>query len=193
MQHIVHLLFEARKLKDIPRSGYHFLEAGKESVAEHSFITTFIALIMAQMHPEIDGDRLIQMCLIHDFHEARTGDLNYVQKKYVSADEVTALYDAVASLPFKSIFTDLMAEFNEGKTPEAKLARDADQLAFVLDLKSLIDQGHNPSKKWIDHVIRRLKTDTGKKLALTISQTESDAWWLKDYSDNFVDRPIKKN
>ena len=85
MKDIVHLLFEARKLKDTPRSGYHFLEAGKETVAEHSFMTTFIAFVMAQTHPDVDKTRIIQMCLIHDLCEARTGDLNYVQKKYVSA------------------------------------------------------------------------------------------------------------
>ena len=47
MKKIANLLFEAKILKEIPRSGYHFLGAGKESVAEHSFSTTFIAYVMS--------------------------------------------------------------------------------------------------------------------------------------------------
>ncbi|MCP4694311.1 MAG: HD domain-containing protein, partial [Desulfobacterales bacterium] len=41
MKQIAKLLYEARMLKEIPRSGYGFLGAGKESVAEHTFITSF--------------------------------------------------------------------------------------------------------------------------------------------------------
>ena len=192
MKDIVNLLFEARKLKDIPRSGYQFLESGKETVAEHSFITTFIAFIMTKIHKDINADRLIQMCLIHDLPEARIGDLNYVQKKYVQADETRALSDTLANLSFKSHFIELVAEFNEAKTLEAKLARDADQLAFILDLKALIDKGYHPPIKWMEYVMDRLTTQTGKKLAQTINNTESDEWWLQDYSDNFVDIPLKK-
>ncbi|PIP38675.1 MAG: metal-dependent phosphohydrolase, partial [Desulfobacterales bacterium CG23_combo_of_CG06-09_8_20_14_all_51_8] len=59
MKNIAALLFEANILKQIPRSGYHFLGAGKESVAEHSFCATFIAYPMAKMAPEADGLRLI--------------------------------------------------------------------------------------------------------------------------------------
>ena len=100
MKKIANLLFEAKILKEIPRSGYHFLGAGKESVAEHSFSTTFIAYVMAQLLPEVDALKLINMCLLHDFPEARIGDLNTVHKKYVTADENQALEDATAGLLF---------------------------------------------------------------------------------------------
>ena len=46
MKRIANLLFEAKMLKEIPRSGYHFLGSGRETVAEHSFMITFIALNM---------------------------------------------------------------------------------------------------------------------------------------------------
>ncbi|MEZ4567992.1 MAG: HD domain-containing protein [Desulfobacterales bacterium] len=75
-ENIAALLFEANILKNIPRSGYHFLGASKESVAEHSFCATFIAYVMAMMEPEADSLRLISMCLVHDRSEARTGDHN---------------------------------------------------------------------------------------------------------------------
>ncbi|MCK7513671.1 MAG: HD domain-containing protein [Desulfobacterales bacterium] len=55
MKRIADLLFEARMLKEIPRSGFQFLGAGRESVAEHVYTTTFIAYVMTQLHPEIDA------------------------------------------------------------------------------------------------------------------------------------------
>lgn len=183
MKRIADLLFEARMLKAIPRSGYPFLGAGRESVAEHSFMTTFIAYIMGQANPEADKERLMAMCLLHDLPETRTGDLNYVQKRYVAKDEDRALEDTVSGLPFAQDFAELLAEFNKGETLEAQLARDADQLSFALDLKALGDAGHRPCEKWLAYLVQRLRTETGKQMFEAILATEWDNWWLKNYVD----------
>ena len=186
MRNIANLLFKAKILKEIPRSGYHYLGAGKESVAEHSFSISFIAFVMSQMEPNVDALKLIAMCLVHDLPEAKTGDLNYVQKKYVTADENKAVEDITRDLPFGQSLADLLYEFNSGQSVEAKLARDADQLALILDLKALSDIGYDPPKKWLPFALKRLETKTGQDLAESIMKTEWDAWWL----DNYVDRPI---
>jgi len=178
MKNIANLLFEARMLKEIPRSGYHFLGVGKESVAEHCFSTTFIAYVMSRMEPEIDALRLISMCLIHDLPETRIGDLNTVNKKYVTADETKALEDTIEGLAFGENLTDLFNEFNNGHTIEAKLAHDADQLALIFELKDLIDIGYEPPRSWIQNVINRLKTKTGSKIADAVMETSRDEWWL---------------
>ena len=178
MKNIANLLFEAKILKEIPRSGYHFLGVGQESVAEHSFCTTFIAYVMSQLQPGVDTLKLISMCLLHDFPEARTGDLNTVHKRYVVADETKALKDATAGLPFAHQMTELIQEFGDGHSTEAKLARDADHLALVLELKELIDIGYEPPKTWIGNVINRLQTETGKKIGTAIMETNRDDWWL---------------
>lgn len=182
MEPIIDLLFQARILKEIPRSGYHFLGSGKESVAEHSFTTAFIGFIMSQIVTGIDEKKLITMCLLHDLAEARTGDLNYVQKKYVISDEDRAIGDTVKDLPFGDSITSIIQEFNQKKSLEARLAHDADQLALVLELKSLSDMGYPRPRKWLPAVLDRITTDTGKKLAQKIMETEQDAWWLKDFS-----------
>ncbi len=184
MRNIANLLFKAKILKDIPRSGYHFLGVGKESVAEHSFGTAFIAYVISQMEPDVDALRLISMCLVHDLPEAKIGDLNYVQKKYVTADENKAVADITANLPFGSDLADLIAEFNEGLSLEAKLARDADQLAFILELKALADIGYNSPNKWLPFALKRLQTKTGKALAQNIMETSWDAWWLENHFDS---------
>lgn len=178
MKKIANLLFEAKILKEIPRSGYHFLGAGQESVAEHSFSTAFIAYVMSQLEPEIDALKLISMCLIHDLAEARIGDLNTVHKQYVTADEKKALADATRGLDFGPNLKDLIQEYNEGLSDEARLAHDADQLALILELKDLMDVGYKPPHHWIDNVISRVKTKVGKKILQAVMQTRRDSWWL---------------
>ena len=183
MKAIANLLFEARILKDIPRSGFHFLGSGDESVADHSFIATFIGYVFSQMAPEADALKLLQMCLIHDLTEARTGDLNYVQKKYLAVDESRAIEDLTKNLPFGKAVADLIAEFNAGETLEAQLAHDADQLALILELKALHDAGNNGPEGWLPHVVGRLRTVIGESVAKHILNTASDEWWFEGKAD----------
>jgi len=186
MKPLADLLFEANLLKKIPRSGFHFLGAGRESVAEHVFATTFIGFVLATIHPQADRLRVITMCLVHDLAEARTGDLNTVNKQYLNADEHKALGDICQALPFGQEVKDLMAEFNAGLTLEARLARDADQLALILDLKGLADIGYSPPHKWLPHVRQRLQTEAACNLADTVMATDHDEWWLRLLLDKNV-------
>ena len=87
MDRIVEFLFEVGMLKRTPRSGWQFLGTGSESVAEHVFRTAMIALVLARIDGTVDADRMLRLALVHDLPEARTGDLNYVNQKYVTADE----------------------------------------------------------------------------------------------------------
>jgi putative hydrolase of HD superfamily len=183
MKPIANLLFEMRMLKDIVRSGYAFLGSGRESIAEHSFTMAFICLIMSKLDTDIDGAKLMAMALLHDIPEARTGDLNYVQKKYTQVNEAKAISHLIKPLPFGKDIKSLIEEFNLGETREAKLARDADQLSFVLELKKLEDTGAASPEKWMPHVIGRIKTQMGRQMAQSIMETQWDEWWMNDYSE----------
>ena len=183
MQAVANLLFEAAQLKRTPRSGFNFLGAGHESVAEHTFCTLFIAWVMAKMEPDVDTLRLISMCLVHDLPESRIGDINYLQKKYVNADETAALKDLAAGTDMGPDISGLVEEFNHCESLEARLAKDADQISLILELKTLEDIGFDAPRKWFPHVLKRLQTDTGKQIAAAIAQTDWDAWWLKNYVD----------
>jgi putative hydrolase of HD superfamily len=182
MEKIAELLFEARMLKEIPRSGFPFLGAGRESVAEHSFSTAFIAYVLAALTTEANAHRTICMCLLHDLPEARIGDQNTVHKRYVRADEASAFADTVRDLPFGPEWKALLAEFNAGRSMEAKLARDADQISLVLELKNLLDIGYRSPSDWLPNVIARIQTDAGKKVAGAVLETDRDAWWRKVFS-----------
>ena len=183
MKQIADLLFEARMLKDLKRSGYAFLGKGSESVAEHCFTTVFICFVMARLVPRIDGERLTAMALVHDMAEARTGDFNYVQKKYAVVDEASAMAHFTRDLPFAPDILSLMAEFNAGQTPEAQLARDADQLSFILELKKLKDTGAAFPDRWLEVIVDRLKTDLGRQMAGSILETRWDEWWMNGYTE----------
>jgi putative hydrolase of HD superfamily len=189
MDRITEFLFETMLLKRVHRTGYQFLGPGKESVAEHTFGVMCIAWTLAQLTPEADTGRLLAMCLVHDLPEARMGDLNYVQKRYVTAHENKAVDHMTEGLPFGPDIRALLDEFNARETLEARLARDADQLAFLLDLKSLSDMGYRAPDKWAGHVKERLETTAGIRLSECIAETEWDSWWLKIFIDR--DRKAK--
>ncbi len=186
MKNIANFLFEAGMLKRTPRSGFQFLGSGVESVADHIFRTTYIGYTLGKMAAGIDVDRILKMCLFHDLPEARTGDLNYVNKKYVEAHEKKAVDDLAQTLPFGEEIKKLILEFTEGNTEESKLARDADQLEMILALKEYKDLGNKYADEWLEFSLRRLVTDSAKQLAKTILETDSSLWWFSDKGDWWV-------
>ena len=186
MKNIANFLFEAGMLKRTPRSGFQFLGSGAESVAEHIFRTTYIGYALGKISSGVDVDRMIKMCLFHDLPESRTGDLNYVNKKYVQANEKKAVEDLTQTLSFGSEIKELIQEFVEGKTEEAQLARDADQLEMILALKEYKDLGNKYADEWLEFSLKRLQTASARELAKTILETDSSLWWFSDKSDWWV-------
>ncbi len=180
LKRIADLLFEVGILKRTPRTGYRFLGTGEESVAEHLFSTGFIGYVLAQLYGGVDAFKVLKMCLFHDLPEARTGDQNYVYKKYVRVDEERAAEDLAAGLPFGDEIKGLITEFNAQQTQEAFLAHDADQLALLLQLKEHKDLGNRYADAWLRNNAKRLQTDVAKRLAEAILQTDLSAWWFKE-------------
>lgn len=185
MKRIADLLFEVGMLKRTPRTGYRFLGTGEESVAEHLFRTAFIGYVLAEMEEGADTFRVVRMCLFHDLPEARTGDQNYVYKKYVQVDEKRAAEDLTDGLPFAKEIKDLIAEFNAQESREALLSHDADQLALILQLKEQKDLGNRYADEWLRFNPKRLKTELAKKLAEAILQTDFSAWWFKEKDNDW--------
>jgi len=182
---IADFLFEVGMLKRTPRSGFQFLGTGKETVAEHSLRCAVIGYVLARMSGRVSTEKVVLMCLFHDLVEARTGDLNYVNKKYVQADEEAALKDMTADLPFGDEILQLTLEFNQHSTPESDDAHDADQIEMILQLKELGDLGNRYSKDWISAAVKRLRTENGKRLARSILNTDFSAWWFKEKEDEW--------
>lgn len=176
----LHFCNEAGLLAHTPRSGFAFLGSGKQSVAEHSFRVALIAFALADMvkeEMEVDRAKLLAMSLFHDFPEARTGDLNYVNKRYVQADEQKAIEEIRQAYPFGGEIFTLLKEYREGETVEAQLAHDADQLELMLMLKKELELGNAFAENWMQNVEKRLHTFAAKTLADKVRQVSSHTWW----------------
>jgi len=187
MKNIANFLFEVGMLKRTPRTGLQFLGTGNESVAEHAFRVTCIGYVLAQLSEDVDEGKLIKMCLLHDLHESRTGDLNYMNKKYVTADEEKAVNDLAATVPFGDDLKHTVEEFNAVKSKESLLANDADQLDLILMLKENEDLGNKYADEWVSFALKRLRSDVGKELAKQILNTDWTSWWFDDKSDWWID------
>lgn len=186
MKDIANFLFETGMLKRTPRSGLQFLGSGKESVAEHSFRVVMIGYALAKLLPEADEHRVLKMTLLHDLLESRTGDLNYVNKKYLAVDEQKAVNELADTLPFGEELKTLFKEFRAKETLESLIANDADQLELILMLKEYGDLGNKYTKDWMSYALKRLHTAPAQDLAQTILATDSAEWWFKDKSDWWV-------
>jgi len=179
LEDLAKFLFEAGMLRRTPRSGFEFLGSGRESVAEHSFRTALIGYALARKVEGADADRVLRMCLFHDLHEARTGDLNYVNKKYVRSDEDAAAKDLARNLSFAQEYLELHRETARALTLDARLASDADQLDMILSLKENLDRGNDFARQWYPSVFERLHTDEARALAQAIWDGDSLRWWLE--------------
>ena len=168
-------------LKKTPRTGYRFLGSGGESVADHSFRVAHIAYAMGRLDGHVDLLKIMTLALFHDVPETRTGDLNYVNKQYVTAHEGEAVADLARTLPFGEDYRAFFEEYREAATPESLLVHDADQLDLILELKEQLDLGNNYAGEWIRFALLRLKTELGKSLADEILRTDSSDWWFKGH------------
>jgi putative hydrolase of HD superfamily len=185
---IADFLFEVGMLKKTPRSGWQFLAgAARESVAEHSFRVTMIAFVLSRLHDTpVDANRVVDLALIHDLAEARTGDLNYMNQKYAHADEARAEADLAEGLPFARELEGLLREYRDAATPEAVLAHDADQLEMLTTLVEQRDAGVPSTEHWTPFVIRRLRTETARSLARAVLDGDSAGWWFDRSSSWWV-------
>ncbi len=188
----VNFLFEVGILAKTPRSGFHFLGSGEQSVAEHTHRTVYVGLVLAKLEGKVDAEKVLKMCLFHDLAEARTSDLNYVHQKYAISDEERAINDLANTLDFGGEILKILKELKERKTKEALLAKDADQIEWILSLKEEVDKGNVRAETWIPSGIKRLNTKAAKELADKIIKTNSDDWWFSNKNDSWWVKRSKK-
>ena len=178
MSQYANYLNEVGMLNRTPRSGFAFLGAAEQSVAEHMYRMLHVAFVLSRMSEEkVDEAHLMRLVLFHDLPEARTGDHNYVNRKYVQEDLKQVLEDGASHWPYGDEIAAHIREFEAAETPAARLAKDADQLELLLVLKEQGDLGHPNVDDWIKPLLARLKTPAGKRLADEILATRWDEVW----------------
>ncbi len=120
-------------LKRTPRTGW--FRAGverPESVADHSFAVGLLAWRRARAEG-LDAGKALLMGLLHDFHEARLGDIPSPVKRRMDAEglaEVEAEIIGEQWADWAPEIVDLLKELTAGESPEARLvlAIDGEEL-----------------------------------------------------------------
>ena len=160
---LISALGVAEKLKNTTRHCY--TSGGRhESVAEHSWRAALMAYFLKDEFPDVDMDKVIAMCLIHDLGEAFTGDIPTFDKTEADEEkEEQLLYNWVATLPepFASEMRTLYGEMTARETVEAKIYKAIDGLEAVLQ--------HNESAldTWIPHEYQLNQTYASDRVAFS--------------------------
>ena len=145
IQTYLNVMHVAERLKDAVRHGYSS-GGRRESVAEHSWRITLMAYFLQDEFPEVDMNRVMEMCLVHDLGECFTGDIpTFLKTNADEQREEQLLFDWVRSLPepYATRLNDLYAEMEALETQEAKIYKALDKMEAVLQ--------HNeaPLSTWI--------------------------------------------
>ena len=143
----LNILHIAERLKDTTR---HCTTSKRrlESVAEHSWRVSLMALLLRNEFPDTDIDRVVRMCLVHDLGECFTGDIPVFSK--TDSDRVTEdllLNEWVDDLP-REVSDDLKALYKEmdaQETAEARLYKALDKL------EALIQHNESPIDTWAEN------------------------------------------
>lgn len=107
----------------------------RESVAEHSWRLSLMAMLLEDEFPDTDINKVIKMCLIHDLGEAFTGDIATFNKTEADAKKEDEIYlQWISGFPKvqEKQFQELLAEMTELKTKEARLYKALDKMEAVI-------------------------------------------------------------
>lgn len=171
-------LFEMGHLKNLPRAGWLFLGVPQpESVAEHSFRVGIIGMTLAAMEGA-DVGHTAALCILHDAHETRIGDVPSVGRAYITTaapEAVTAHQTSGIPSGTAKVFQALTEEYETNKTIEAQLGHDADKLETLLQAIEYQAQGHDTAA-WRDTSLAALRTSAGQELARAIGAANPQ-WW----------------
>lgn len=157
-----------------------------DTVASHSHHTSIISYCLARMEklPHEEGIKAMAMSVFHDLPEARTGDLNYVEKHYVIADDEKAINDQLKNLPFNEELLSINKEYEERETLTAKCAKDADIINQLYQEWVLSYMGNKMAEKWLNlkfkTTVPYLRTKSAKKIALIMKSTHPHEWWFTE-------------
>lgn len=106
-----------------------------ESVAEHSWRMTLMAYFIKDEFPDVDIDKVIQMCMFHDLGEAFTGDIPTFEKNKNDEDNETALLNEWIKLlpyPYNNKLKLLFDEMEAQETIESKIYKALDKMEVLI-------------------------------------------------------------
>lgn len=146
-KNVLEFYVACNKLKDVVRTGWKDWGVKRErveSIAEHIYGVQMLALAMwSEFKYDINIMKVITMLAVHETEEILIGDLTCFQ--VTKEDKEKAGHEAVkkifSSLTNAKEIENLIYEFDERKTPEARFAYYCDKLECDIQSK-LYDEQH---------------------------------------------------
>ena len=129
----------------------------------------------------IDGadiGRTAALCLLHDAHETRIGDVPAVGRAYVTTaapEAVTSHQTAGMPDDAAKAIQELIAEYEDNQTPEAHLAHDADKIETLIQAIEYEALGHDTSRL-AGNLPRRAAHRRSQQLARAVTSSNPQ-WW----------------
>lgn len=143
-------------LKKLDRTGW--VRSGiknPESVADHSFRTTIMALVLADK-AGVDQNKAVKIALTHELAESIVGDLtpsDGVSQEEKHQLEVDAFKKLCADIDNGHELLGLFQEFEDNKTPEAQFVTRLDKLEMMFQAHEYgIDQPNVDLQSFWDYI-----------------------------------------
>jgi len=139
------------KLKKVPRKGWKTKLGviNPESVADHSYSTSMIAMVFADIQ-KLDTIKVIKMSLLHDLAESIVGDFTpeEISKNEKIKLENNAIKKILNYLPSKQSIEYLLIlkEYVQKQTEEAILVHETDKFEMAIQAMNYYDEGFNKEK-----------------------------------------------
>lgn len=135
------------RLKDVIRKGWldwNVQRTRLESVAEHIYGAEQLALIMwSEYNYDVDIKKVIMMLAIHELEETIIGDLTPYEVDKETKEKLghKAVHEILDGINMGESIEDMILEFDERKTKEAKFAYMCDKLECDLQCKLYDEEG----------------------------------------------------
>ncbi len=184
---IVQFLFEMGTMRKLPRMHRQtFLtDDMSDNIATHSYRVTLIGWFLAKME-NVDPYKVVMMCLSHDMPEVRTGDHNWIHKRYVKIFDEEIKEEQLGTLPFGDL-KKIADEYDKRESKEAIIAKEADLLDQLFLLREYVWQGNKEALIWLegkpnkggekDKFIEKFKTKSSIDLAKIALSEDPSSWW----------------
>ncbi len=169
-QNLIKFAKTISKLKSLKRSGWVREKIkNSESVADHSFRSAVLAMILAP-YLKVDELKFIKMMVIHDIGEAEIGDIVWQRGRKISdntrLDKEKRELAAIKKI-FKSIdpqYPKLFHELLARKTREAQLVWEIDKLETAIQAKEYADQQKKNLGEFIENADMNISNTFLKQL-----------------------------
>ena len=155
-----------------------------ESVAEHVYGVCILAISLdSEFNFDINLERVIKMLVLHEIGEVNTGDItpfDGISEKDKEKLEHSAWLEILDGLVKRDEYYDLLLEFDERITKEAKFAYLCDKLEADIQSKIYEDMGCHRSLSDQENN-KCYKYDKIKRILENGATCAFDVWYQNDY------------